>query len=680
MTKLTTAAFSTHIIRQIQESISESANNAYYIYASEHRERSSSALPTPVDKVRTTYIDAYRKMLFGKRIDSSSISLMVANNTWTTGTEYHMYDDNDEDHAFNANFFVVVDETAYLHVYKCLDNNMNADSTAQPTFTHITGSNSTVYQTSDGYRWKYMYSFSSAQDDQFSTQSFIPVVANTTVTAAAIAGTLDVVKIDDGGKNYGNYTSGTFSGSEVRIGGNTLIYEISNSSINQTNGYYTGCLIYIASGTGIGQHKKITDYFVNSTGSYTVVNNEFTTGPTNGSTFEINPSVTINGSGDETTVAVARALINSLSTNSIYRVEMLNRGAGYTYHTANVVANSVVGVTTVSSLRPIYGPPHGHGYDAAVELYANKLCVGVSLANTEANTIPALNTYQKIGIMKDPIFANVVIEYWNGFGTFTDTETVYKINPIRVDRTATINTSSNVVISLSGDFDNQFAVGDYVYLKSNAATEHMVATVNAISNGTYMTLSANGKFACTDTLIYKANVSSNAVLAATTNSTHMVFSTVSGLFQANDMYIGVSSGAQAQVNTVSRNGVTKTFDTFVQMYKYDATMTSGLFTLDEAVFQGVSLATSTANAYIHSANIVTGVATVYTTENLGSFATSDTMEGNTSGSTATLNTKYSPELVFGSGDILSIENVQTITRANNTTESFKLIFEFDPTV
>jgi hypothetical protein len=276
--------------------------------------------------------------------------------------------------------------------------------------------------------------------------------------------------------------------------------------------------------------------------------------------------------------------------------------------------------------------------------------------------------------MKDPFFSNVYVTYTAANGTFQNGEIVRKIDPIQVDLTASINTSSAVVSSNSGQYLTQFANGDYVYLKAGNNSAHMLATVNAITNATYMTISANGTFACTNTAIYLANVTATGIVNATVNSTVMTFNNVAGIFQTDDTYIGLTTGSKAVVNSISRNDVAKDFDTFVNMFKYSATVTSGTFTEDEYVFEGVDLATSTANARLHSANIVGGTATIYTTNNVGIFSNTGTMEGNTSGATATITAKYSPELLYGSGGVLFLENITNVSRANNQTETLKLIF------
>lgn len=673
MTKLVTTKFKTHIIDQIIESVTEQSNTEYYLFAGDHVDRTTTAISTPLDKNSEVEFGAWNNMQFGKRITSADIKPVNRKIAWSTGTRYTMYDDTDDD-MFEQDFFVMVDETSFLHVYKCLDNNGNTLSTSQPTFAHIVGSNTSLYETSDGYRWKYMYSFSASEDDKFSTAEFIPVTANSDVVSQADRGVIDVVKIDDGGKNYGNYTSGTFVSGDIRISGNDLLFQVANSNLNTTNGYYTGCLIYISSGTAVGAYKTINDYYTNSTGSYVTVNAAFSTTPTNGDQYQINPRILITGDGEQTVNAVVRALVNATSTNSIYRAEVLNRGANYRYHIGTVIANSVVGVTSNASVRPIYSPINGHGSDAAAELGTQHYCIGMSFSNSESNTIPTLNDFEKIGIMKDPFFSNVYVTYTAANGTFQNGEIVRKIDPIQVDLTASINTSSAVVSSNSGQYLTQFANGDYVYLKAGNNSAHMLATVNAITNATYMTISANGTFACTNTAIYLANVTATGIVNATVNSTVMTFNNVAGIFQTDDTYIGLTTGSKAVVNSISRNDVAKDFDTFVNMFKYSATVTSGTFTEDEYVFEGVDLATSTANARLHSANIVGGTATIYTTNNVGIFSNTGTMEGNTSGATATITAKYSPELLYGSGGVLFLENITNVSRANNQTETLKLIF------
>ena len=96
------------------------------------------------DDLNDTMIDIYRNMIQGKVIASDQVVLAIRNIPYLSNTIYDMYDDQDIELS-KKNFYTVVNEESYYHLYKCLDNNMNSPSTAQPTFSHIIGSNNTLY-------------------------------------------------------------------------------------------------------------------------------------------------------------------------------------------------------------------------------------------------------------------------------------------------------------------------------------------------------------------------------------------------------------------------------------------------------------------------------------------------------------------------------------------------------
>lgn len=671
-TVLVPSALKSHAAAQLIESITEAANTSYYLFVGDHDDHANNEVQTANGAIKSSVIDVYRNMVCGKRITSSDVLPMVRNISYTSNTYYDMYDDSDP-LLSEKNFYAIVNASSYYHVYKCLDNNGNTRSTATPTFADISGSNSTLYQTSDGFRWKYLYSVSDTTKNKFATTEFFPIVANSTVTDAAVGGTIDIIKVEDGGARYDNYITGTLSASDIRINGNTTLYGISNSTASSVNGFYTGCLLYLSGGTGSGQYKEITDYFSNANGNFMVVNSAFTTAPVNGTEFEIYPTVRIVGDGTQTTNAVARALTNASSTNSVYRVEMLSRGAGYQYATATVVANSLVGVTENASVRPIYSPIGGHGSNIEDELFSTHATISVKLSNNESNTIPAINQIQQVGIIKDPIFVNTKFTLANTHGSFTSGERVYKFKPVRVATNATINTTSGKISSSLADFSNQFVAGERIYVMSSNGTSHQLSTINNVVNSTTLYLVSNGFFACTETFVYSPNVSATAFVSNIHSSSNITFSNVSGIFVSGDRLIGNNSGAESTINVVSRSGVTKGFDTFVQMHKYIGTYVSGTMTLNETVYQG-NLATS--NATLHSAVNVGGTITVYTSNQVGTFSNTGTMTGNTSGAVIQLSENYGPELAFGSGDVIYLENLSPITRSNTTSQTFKVLVEF----
>lgn len=669
-TKIITNRNRLNAAEQILESITEPANTVYYLFTADHLPDSSNTFLEDIYDTEKMKLDVYRNMIFGKRIEEADLKIMVRNIPYVSNVVYDHYDDSDVE-LYTKNYYVVVNAASTYHVFKCLDNNDDSPSTVEPNFSHISGSNSFVYETSDGYRWKYMYSADSANVNKFETSSYFPIIANTDVENSAVDGAIDIILVDGEGRGYDNFYSSIFDSSEIKINGDSSLFKISGPSVSSVNGFYTGCLIYISTGTGAGQYRTISDFYSNNLGNYIIVNTEFSTVPDNTSEYEIYPEVKITGDGRESETAVARALVNSLASNSIYRVEVLNRGRGYQYHHANVIANSVVEVDNLAIVRSVYSPYGGHGSDPGAELGARHLSFTVRVSNTESNTIPINNYFRKVGIIKDPLFANVGVEIANLKGSFIAGEKIFKINPVKLLIDGSV-TSTNVLTSATGDFENQFSAGDYIYLKSPDDTLNMLTTVSSITNSSQLYLSVNAYFSCTATYIYKANVSAEAYVSSV-NTTVVSLTNVNGQILSNDSIIGLDSGSRCTVNSISRNGNNKTYDTFINMYKYVGTLINENFQENEIVYQ---TSINNANALLHSSTLDGSSVTFYTTNQIGQFVTSTVVTGANSGATASILNKYFPEIVFNSGDILFIENIDKVTRSANTNETFQIIFEF----
>jgi hypothetical protein len=93
----------------------------------------------------------------------------------------------------DANFYVLTDE---FNVYKCLDNNNNAQSTFKPVGTTVD-----PVTMPDGYIWKYLYSIPIALRNKFFTDAYMPVV--TALRSQFYSnGNIQNVRIDKAGKDY----------------------------------------------------------------------------------------------------------------------------------------------------------------------------------------------------------------------------------------------------------------------------------------------------------------------------------------------------------------------------------------------------------------------------------------------------------------------------------------------
>lgn len=142
--------------------------------------------------------DYYRRGIFAKQISLENASLVTPRVDWQANTVYNTY-------LANSNFYVLNTKD---QVFKCLANStVGTASTDEPELSLSTTSLEEPYvETSDGYKWKYLYTLTSTQKQKFLTEDWLPVTFNKFVRAAAVGGSIDIVNITNSGNNY---TDGT---------------------------------------------------------------------------------------------------------------------------------------------------------------------------------------------------------------------------------------------------------------------------------------------------------------------------------------------------------------------------------------------------------------------------------------------------------------------------------------
>ena len=469
---MTTSNFRTHIAQQFLESITEPANNIYYVCVGKHIPYTDDNTPEAVQtSVYYTHYKIYDDMLFGKKVSSNNTTMMVKRHNWTTNTVYTQYDDRTED-LENKNFFVCVNASTEYHVFKCLNNDANTVSTVAPAFSE-TSADDDFYFTSDGYHWKYMYTVDSTTFNRFATTDYIPVTPNANVSGNAISGAIDVVLVENGGSRYNSYANGYIQ--ESQVGGNTLIFTIESTAASNAS-FYDDHAFKIVDGTGAGQQRTIQQYIISGSTKRVVLNEEFVTVPDLTSKYEISPNVVITGDGVN---CVARALVNSTS-NTIHSVEITNKGSGYTYCTATVAGNTgilssnTLVVANNAVLRPIIGPKNGHGSNVYSELYSEHVGMTVTLANTENATIPTHNSYRTVSIIKDPKFANVELTLTSISGTFTDAETILQATS-NATGIVTSYDANNSILRLSNTTGLFIAANTLITGQTSNATANVVS-------------------------------------------------------------------------------------------------------------------------------------------------------------------------------------------------------------
>ena len=492
MTKLVTDKFKTHMAAQFIESVSESSNSLYYVFTGETLPfTDDNTPPAPTDSTFGVHNDVYDNILFGKKITPSDVKHMIRRVNWQSGSIYPAYNYTSITQATD-DFYVISEESGNYAVFKCLDNNGGAAATDQPLFSE-TAADDEFYQTNDKYVWKLMYNISASDWSKFATNGFAPVIPNANVSANAVNGSIEAIIINSGGARYNAHANGTFK--EISVAGNTLIHGLQSSSVTLSadTDFYKNSTLYVRSGTGAGQARNISEYIVTGSERRVLINPAFTTLPDTTSVFEIAPGLTIKGDGDD---AVAIATIDT-TANSISTVEIVNRGSGYSF--ADVIISSNGDSTVAANLTPSLSPPGGHGSDVINELYASRAGVSVTYANNESNTIPTTNDYRSVGILKDPLFANVELTLTTSTASsFLDGETVIHYVP----------QSSNILLR-----SYSYTLSRYQTLTVNTSTMTGFTTGNKISSD------AKGA----------------EIIASSANTIHIRLNEGSAAFTASDM-------------------------------------------------------------------------------------------------------------------------------------------------
>jgi len=213
MSAIITEKFRQHNATQFYESFSEASANVYYLmigksvpFTAATSGGTDVSPATPADDVSTEFY-TWDQATALKNIASTDITYAIPRRDWANSTTYDMYESNistsnattsGATSIYESTFFF---RTADNRVYKVMDNNSGAAySGAEPT------SESTSLFTLGGYTLKYMYTISTSNYTKFMTADFMPVVTDSTVSAAATDGEIISVVVTAGS----GYTNGTY--------------------------------------------------------------------------------------------------------------------------------------------------------------------------------------------------------------------------------------------------------------------------------------------------------------------------------------------------------------------------------------------------------------------------------------------------------------------------------------
>lgn len=643
--RLVTSNFNVLNAEQFVNSFYTGNSSPYYMFVGKHTPypNSDGAITTPNNSVYSTSIDIYNNMIYAKRVEQSDIVHMVPKHLWTSNTVFAEYSHLDGD-LLSKNFFVVVDDSTEYNVYKCLYNNDGAPTGVSPPARVGSSADLDPIITDDDYVWKYMYTINKTQWEKFSTQLYVPVIANTDVIENAVPGTIEVIKIVDGGAGYDNYiANAVFKIGDITIGGINTIFGAPEDA-SPIDDFYQGCVIKVTSGVAAEEYRKIVNYEGAGAQKKFILDSPFTNLPSENDTYEVYPYVFVWGDGSESIAAEGKAVVDS-TANSIVGVEILNPGNGYrsaeSYagempSTYPVTIDSIyIPVPEVVSqdvdferavLQPIISPITGHGADPWVELGATRVCVSVKFDQSENGVFPVQNDFRQVGLIKDPRFTNVTINTLanNTVGSFSIGESVYQYKKIKLYGNVSIEEDSFTIQKTDqGLISNTITILNSGQYYDDSANNFLVFN-NSGTGGS----GAAATFESNNSIVAQAEIQSNTSI---TSGNFINFVGANTTFENNDRVKYYPDDTTAGINGLS-NG---------QYYYVVSANTSGFKVASSPDGAALTItANSTDSGNVFFAHINGAITSVTVTNRGSNYSTAPTVTVNPLAANGALNAQF----------------------------------------
>jgi len=476
--------------KKIVDSVANNTSNMYvYIGRPQPWSTTSDDPPNILNTLEEEY-DVWHDMTALKRVSDRDITLGFKRIDWTSSVVYDEYSDDVD--LSDKNFYVFTDENK---VYKCISNNNSAQSTTKPTHT-----TTNIVETIDGYKWKYMFTISDSLFRKFAFGDYLPISSDEDVISEAVVGSIDHLKLIDGGTGYPiNATLGSESSPELPI------YVLGDGNETAT----ATCNI-IASGGVIQSIQNITDqgsgYPISQEGTIPVMFRQVgTTGAvetgfgiaTTGVGGQIiQVQLVLSGAGYTTgeVTIVQSSCYGYAETNSsgdVINVEISIARNGSRFRRARsiVVANSF----TEADIKPIISPFRGHGFSPERELFGKYVIINLNFAYNEGEgDFTIENDFRRIGLIENPyaygtetvatagtLNAKRTLELTNISGSFSEDDAIYGQTSgaigFYVDKISTDHLRYIKDDTLSNNVD--FVEGEQITSSSGAS-----ATVSSITN------------------------------------------------------------------------------------------------------------------------------------------------------------------------------------------------------
>ena len=368
-----THSLKSSFVKEFYRSITDprSVDKYFMFYGGAKPRTDETLVPSTFDTVE--YENSIkREIMFYNYVLPTDVSLMVLRYDWVSGTIYDQYED-DLDLITDKKFYVLLMEEDEFRVYMCVSNNGGVSSTYPPT-----GTSTQEIITSDGYVWKFMYSFTEAME-KFLTEVYMPIVPIDAVTFTderalaldvkldAVSGFIEKLTIDSASPIYTDLVNPDLTTSHLVGTADGLTFTVSQqATLSPINNYYANnYIVYFDSGK-VGTIKT----YVWGSNDITIElceiypNNDTDNGNiVVGDRFSILPKVNVVGNG------YGAVVVPIFDDNQLIDFNIINGGTGYNYANAYLMAGDDVVVSVVIP------PDGGYGFDLINELRPNYLMI-----------------------------------------------------------------------------------------------------------------------------------------------------------------------------------------------------------------------------------------------------------------------------------------------------------------
>jgi hypothetical protein len=216
-------------------------------------------------------IEDFNDSIIAKKISNTDSSIVVRKVLWVANKIFSQY--SDQDLLLKTKDFYCL--TSTRNVYKCISNNFGAQSTVEPSSV-----SSNIFQTADGYKWKFLYTITANDALKFQTTEFMPVKEllisesgyenQFASQVAAVSGTIDRIDVLSNGFKYTQGTTITIIGDGSGATASVVIHPVTGvitgvSMVSYGSGYTRAEIVIsdpaVVKGSGFVGRAVISPFF-----------------------------------------------------------------------------------------------------------------------------------------------------------------------------------------------------------------------------------------------------------------------------------------------------------------------------------------------------------------------------------------------------------------------------------